>query len=118
MSTMILTPTRDITAADTSTDSMSVPQTDLGDNVCTNYYLLPILRNPLTMPRLLPNHQAYLHQSAQCFLCSMSSNIYHRKSSSLFLFLLLSLFLSYSGIVIKRKLVSIINYFHFPYICI
>lgn len=85
MSTMLPTPTGNITAAATATDSMSVPKADLGDNVCINYYLLPMLRTPLIMPGLLPNHWAYLHQSAQCYLCSMFSNACHRKCSHLFL---------------------------------
>lgn len=56
MSTMLPTPTGNITVAATATDSMSVPKADLGDNVCINYYLLPMLRTPLAMPGLLPNH--------------------------------------------------------------
>lgn len=100
MSTMLPTPTGNITAAATATDSMSVPKADLGDIVYINYYLLPMLRTPLIMPGLLPNHWAYLHQSAQCYLCSRFSNVYHRKCSQLFLS---SLSLSYSGIASKRN---------------
>lgn len=36
------------TAAATATNSTSVPEADLGDNVCINYCLLPTLRTPLT----------------------------------------------------------------------